>query len=58
MKLKLKMSIIVLANYISSTKIYQSIANHVMSDKLINMTINRWIDCMNKYFTTIHAGSV
>ena len=38
--LKIKVSIIVSANYISSSKIYQSIANHVINDKLINMTIS------------------
>ena len=56
--LKIKMSIIASANYISSNKTYQSIANHVMSNKLINMTISLWIDCLYKYLTTIHAGYI
>ena len=34
------MSITVSANYISSSKTYQSIANHVMNDKLIRMTVS------------------
>ena len=56
--LKIKMTIIVPANYISSSKIYQSTTNHVMNDKQIRMTINLWTVCMNKYFTTVHAGYI